>query len=198
MTENTENQNNEPTEMDLLKEQAKTLGIDIRGNISPDTLKQRIKDKLEGTNNAPTPSAPNVDDSGTPKTANQQKAARRNQQRLEQTKLVRIRITCLNPMKRDLEGEIITVANAVIGTIKRFVPFGERTNDGWHVEQIIYNELKNRQFNSVTTKKGANGTLTPINRLVPEFAIEVLPQLTNDEVRRLALAQAAADGNTAD
>ena len=44
--ENTETR--EPTEMEVLKDRARKLGITFSNNISLDTLRQRVVDKQEG------------------------------------------------------------------------------------------------------------------------------------------------------
>lgn len=195
----------EPTRMDMLKEQAKTLGIDIRGNISEDTLSARIRAKLDGTetpsNDNPEPNLGNPMGSTEPAPLSKSAALRaeRIKQQKEQLKLIRVRIVCLNPMKKDLEGEIITVANGVVGSIRKFVPFGEASEGGYHIPQIILTELQSRKFNQIRTKKGINGTISADpSRLVPEFAIEILPPLTADELRQLARTQAAAAGANVD
>ena len=111
----------------------------------------------------------------------------------EQTKLVRIRISCLNPAKSDLPGEIITVANDYIGTIRKFVPFGDATNDGYHVPFAIYSDLAQRKFLSIRTIKDTRTSRSRIETSwVREFNIEVMPALTREELDKLATAQIAA------
>lgn len=110
-------------------------------------------------------------------------------------KLVRIRLACLDPKKKDLDGEIITVANAYLGTVTRFVPFGEATDDGWHVPYCIYEFLRDRKFVDIRTgrKKGTK-QLTQSAREVREFAIEILDPLTPaelDDLRRAQLGESA-------
>lgn len=108
-------------------------------------------------------------------------------------KLRRVRITCHNPNKRDLPGEFITVGNNYIGTIKRYVPFGEVTDNGWHIEQCIYDALKSRQYVDIRTKTNKQtGAITVNTRLAAEFGIEDLPDLTPAELKQLGTAQVAA------
>lgn len=125
---------------------------------------------------------------------NEVSQAERDKQNAEQLKLVRCRITCLNPQKAHVQGEIITVGNRVVGNVRRFVPFGEATDNGWHIPYIIYTELQQRQFQQIGSKKGPNGQQLPQVRLVKEFAIEVLEPLTERELQELARRQAAAQG----
>lgn len=188
-------------ELDLLKQRADQMGIPYKSNIGIDALKAKIEAKLAGEQ----PPADGDDDQPAgdqPEAAAPKKAKSRaeieqdirDEQAKEQMKLIRCRITCLNPAKAAIKGEIITVANRYVGTVRKFVPFGEATDNGYHIPQIMLNELKTRKFNSVTTKKGENGQLLPIQRMVPEFAIEILEPLTMEELGKLAATQMAAAG----
>lgn len=111
----------------------------------------------------------------------------------EQMKLVRVRIQNLDPKKADLNGEIITIANKHLGNVKMFVPYGEVTDDGWHIPYIIYKELARRKFLSIRTVKDPR-TKQPVVKKgwAKEFAIDILPPLTQKELNSLATAQAAA------
>ena len=184
-------------ELDLLKEQAKLMGIKVSGNIGIDTLRERIRQKRESedTSERLEETAKATPAATTPRYMRKSSAQMklRQEQKKEQMKLVRVRVTCLNPLKAHLKGEIFTVANKYVGTVRKFVPFGEATDNGYHIPHILYEEMKSRKFNSVRTRKGPNGTLIPETRLVNEFAIEVLPQLTQKELDQLARAQMAAN-----
>jgi hypothetical protein len=111
----------------------------------------------------------------------------------EQMKLIRVRIVNLNPAKKDLPGEIVVVANELLGAVKRFVPFGEKTDNGWHIEQWLYDNLRERMFTQIKVRK-VNGREVVETNDVREFAFEVLEPLTAEELARLAAAQAAAAG----
>lgn len=111
----------------------------------------------------------------------------------EAMKLVRVRITCLDPKKKDLPGEILTVGNKYIGTVKKFIPYGEVTDDGYHIPKVLYDELESRRFLHIQTKRNRqNGQINVSTSYAKEFAIEVLPMLTPDELAKLASAQLAA------
>ena len=43
----------------------------------------------------------------------------------------------LDPKKKDLPGEVVTFANEYLGTVRVFVPFGEQTEDGWHIRSYL-------------------------------------------------------------
>lgn len=188
-----------PDELALLKQRAKMMGITFSNNISLDTLKERIRQKMESeTVSAVEPeeeeSFPQAPEAVKP-SAKAKKQTLRQKVYQENMKLVRLRITNLDPKKRELPGEIFTVANEYLGTVRKFIPFGAVTDSGYHVPYCIYKSLKKRQYLSISSRTvpGTNQTLIE-QRLVPEFALEVLPQLTPKDIARLAASQAAAGG----
>lgn len=192
----------EQEELAMLKQRAQMMGISFSNNIGIETLKQKIQEKMEGKTSTTTadPSAQQppvtqlVDPTNAPKTAKpetlRQKLIRENMY------LVRLRITNLDPKKKDLPGEVLTVANEYLGTVKKFVPFGEVTENGYHVPYCIYKMMKARKFLNIRTfkdKQNQNQIRVESN-WVPEFALEVLPNLTPTEIAKLAAAQSAAGG----
>lgn len=111
----------------------------------------------------------------------------------EQMKLIRVRIHNMDPKKSSLQGEIITIANRVLGNVKVFVPFGEATEDGWHIPYIIYKELNRRKFLQITSVRDKQTRQIKVTKKwMKEFALDVLPPLTPQELARLATAQLAA------
>lgn len=126
-----------------------------------------------------------------PRNKNKKMSARAYVMR-EKTKLVRLRITNLDPKKKDLHGEVLTVANSYIGTIRKFVPFGEQTDNGFHVPYCIYELLRDRRFLNIRTRKGKFNTPIVEQIWAKEFALEVLPPLTPEELNKLSMTQQAA------
>lgn len=189
-------------ERKILFERAKTLGIKHSPNIGIETLRQKIAEVLQDSE----PVAPLEDPSEefeedapkAPRRKVQTKDERFNSTRqkivAEAMKLVRIRLTCMDPSKKDLNGEIFTIANRYLGTVRKFVPYTEAGGDGWHVPHCIYTHLKSMRFQAVRVVKAANGRERIITSDAPAFSIEVLPQLTAAELKKLALQQAAAAG----
>ena len=165
----------------MLKTKADTLGVTYSPNIGIDALREKINTKMNGE----------VEKEEAPR--EKTKTELRQEQYLEATRLIRVRITNMNPAKADLPGEIFTVSNGVVGAIKRYIPYGEQV-DGWHVEKMILDMLKEKQFQQLRTKKGNNGQILPDTKWVREFAIEELPPLTPEELKVLANKQAAAAG----
>lgn len=189
-------------ELDTLKARADQMGITYKNNIGIEALKAKINAKLDDKEDTtdeegnPLTSAPAAAPQETPakKSKHELENEIRQQQQAEMMAMKRVRITCLNPAKRELKGEIITVANRYLGTVRKFIPFGEATDNGFHVPQVLLQELQSRKFNSVSTKPGQNGQVLPVQRLVNEFSIEELEPLTEKELAKLAATQMAAAG----
>ncbi|MBL4703241.1 MAG: hypothetical protein JKY54_01890 [Flavobacteriales bacterium] len=170
-------------QLDALKAKATTLGLTFSGNIGIAKLREKI-DAHQNPPEAPKAEKPKM-------SAVQLLAARRSAMIKECTKLIRVRISCMNPSKADLEGEIFTVGNKLVGTIRRMVPFGEKTDGGTHVENIILNQMETRMFQQIKTKV-VDGQIKVSTRMVPEFNIQRMPSLTQAELTELGNKQDAA------
>lgn len=116
---------------------------------------------------------------------------KKNRLRREAMALVRVRVSCMDPQKKNLKGELICVSNRNFGSIQRFVPF----NREWHIEKVLYDVLMEKEYMVFDrTKTGRAGIETVEPRNVPAFNIQVLPPLTKTELKDLAQRQAMADG----
>lgn len=104
----------------------------------------------------------------------------------EATKLIRCIVTNRNPMKASWEGEIFSVGNDIVGSIKKYVPFG--LEEGYHVPQMILNTLKEKECTVFVDKK-VNGEKVKVGKLIKEYGIEILDPLTPDELSQLATEQ---------
>lgn len=183
-------------ELALLKQRARMMGIQHSNNISIEKLREKIQARMEGTKpdgdpvEAVPPAGPN------PLAGEGEAPAKpmtlRQKLLLEEMKLVRVRITNLDPKKKDLPGEIFTIANRYLGTVRKYVPYGEVTDNGYHLPYCIYRELEARRFLNIRVVKTGNGRERVESSWAKEFALEVLPPLTREELNRLATAQAAA------
>jgi hypothetical protein len=188
----------EPTELDLLKQRATMMGVSFSNNIGIDTLRERIKAKMEEREpeevEGAEPKEPQVNPlTGDKPTASGKTPSLRDYLLQRDTALIRVRIQCLDPKKKDLKGEIITVANDHLGTVRKFVPFGEATDEGFHIPMCIYKMMKERKFLQIKTfKNKQNGQVQVTEQWVREFALEVLDPLTPKELAHLAATQAAA------
>ena len=188
MSEATQNQDSDliqspEVELERLKAKAELLCVKYHPSISFDKLQAKIAEHLrESESKGETNKEEDVEDLN----------VKRARLRAEAMKLVRGNITCMNPFKREWDSEIITVGNSYVGSVKRCVPFN--TPDGWHIEQILLNAMRERQCQIFVNEKAPNGQLIRKGKLIKEFAIEVLPPLTKEELEDLARKQAMAGG----
>lgn len=186
-------------ELTLLKERAKAMGIPFSNNISLETLRKRVADKMEGKDEAPEVNAltgdPEIAQAMVAKPLNQKDnaVALRKLMHATQMRQVRVRITNMDPKKKDLPGEIWTVANEYLGTVRKFVPYGEQTDDGYHIPYCLYRLLDSKRFLHIRdVKDRTTGIVRQDKVWAKEFSLDVLPTLTQAELDRLAAAQAAA------
>ena len=166
------------SELEVLRNRADKLGIKYHHNTSIDTLRDKIKDVI-----------------GAPDDPNSSEVPTKSLREMlveQETALVRIRISNNNPQKKDLQGEVFTVDNAYIGTIRKYVPYGAAMDVGYHVPNCILTMLREREFLRISTRKDSSGKTYVETRFAPEFSIEVLPPLTPDELATLAKTQAAS------
>ena len=174
-------------ELESLKARADILGIKYHPSISVDTLRERVNAKLaqdeEGTVKE---QEGDVQEAAPAKLTIRQKLIKENM------RLVRVRVTNLDPKKKEMPGEIFTIANEYIGTVRKFIPYGEATDGGYHIPYCLFKMLKRKKFNSIQVRKGKHGNEQVNTRWVPEFSLEVLPDLTPAELKQLAQAQIAA------
>ena len=171
-------------ELTTLKAKADVMGIKYHPNIGLETLKGKIEDHA----------AENVSVGEVTPVAS--KPANKNQAsaKKEASRLVRVMVTCMNPMKNEWEGEIFSAGNSVVGTYKKYIPFGVE----WHVPTVILKMIEQRQCQVFQTKTDKRtGQKSRTGRLIKEFAVSELPPLSEKELKDLAQRQAMANG-TAD
>ena len=193
-------ENAKPDELQMLKSRARVMGLKFSNNIGVETLRTMIQKKMDGedstepTNDvAGTPAPPLLDPS---QPAPKKKETVRQRVQRENMRLIRVRITNMDPKKKDLPGEVITIANEFLGTVRKYIPFGEVTENGYHVPYCIFKHLKARKFLNIRTYKDRknNNQIKIDQTWAQEFALEVMDPLTPTELRQLALAQQAAGG----
>lgn len=175
-------------EKEVLMQRADKLGIKYSNNIGLETLRERINAKLEEreavVEEEEVEEEPKKKET---KTAAQVKETEVQKARKEALKLVRVNITSMENTKNNLSGEIFTVSNGVVGTIKRYIPFGV----DWHIEQILLNTLKEKEFQRFGTEKTPGGQTVRRAKSVPAYAIQILPPLTEKELEDLRKSQMA-------
>lgn len=175
-------------ELASLKGRADQMGISYHPSIGVEKLREKIKAALESEGVEVAEGEAPVEQTATPqKETLQQKRARL---RREAEKLIRIRVTCMNPAKREWEGELFFAGNSLVPTLKKFVPFN--ADEGWHVPYIIYKQIVQRKCQVFVTRKTKEGRTEKEGKLINEFAVEVLPPLTEKELKELGRRQAMA------
>ena len=175
-------------ELEVLKARADRLGISYHPSIKVEKLREKLEKEMSGE----------IPEKATPTKVvkeEETEAQLNNRKRLEATELIRIRVTCMNPQKKDWDGEIFTTGNAIVGTIKKYVPFN--ADEGWHVPRMIYQQMLERQCQIFYTITNRNNVKTRAGKLIREFNIEVLPPLTVEELKEIAQRQAMAAGSAA-
>jgi hypothetical protein len=174
-------------ELVVLKERATKMNIKFHPSIGLDSLRSKVNKAVEGEKE--------VDEEPvTYKVAKSEQESKRERQdrlRKDAARLIRINVTCMNPNKKDHEGEILTVSNSVVGTHKKYVPFN--TVEGWHVPNIIFKTLLERKCQVFQTVKGPRGEKVRRGKLIKEFSIDVLDPLTKADIEELGRKQALAN-----
>lgn len=185
-------------ELVQLKQRADMVGFKYHHKVGVDKLRKDLAAFMQGQNDdeavAEEIEQPRkkVLTSVQPETPQSAKARRR----AEAARLVRVRVSCMNPNKREWEGEIFTVSNSDVGTFKKYVPFNNEA--GWHIPTIMLKMLQEKecQIFQTVNRPGPNGVMTKVRegKNIKEFNIEILPPLTEQELKDLANQQALARG----
>lgn len=177
-TQNTLTEEQQVQAIASLKKQADRLGVTYKSNVSVATLQKAIQAKLDGE-----PEESVGDSEVDTKTKQQSEAEKLEALHKKAMKLVRVIITPMEATKAaNLDSEIFCAGNSKLGTVKRLVAFGEP----WHVEEILLNSIREKKYQMFTTKKNARGIEITSAKLVPAYAISVLPDLTDEELKELA------------
>jgi len=157
------------TELETLKAQATEMGIQFHANIGVEALKAKI-----AAREAETPEEPLSEND------------RIRKIREEALKLVRVIVTPMDVLKKDYTGEILSVSNSVLGTVKKLVLF----NEPYHLPQILVDELREKKCQVFTSRKDNNNLIREA-KLINAYGIQVLPPLTEQELEDLRKSQLA-------
>lgn len=176
----------ETDDLDELRSQADSLGIKYHPATGADKLKAKIAAHINAEAAAAAPQEV------APITQAQFEEEQFKLRKGNAGKLVRVRVTCMNPAKKEWDGEIISVGSAKIGTYKKFVKFN--TENGWHIPFIIYEYMKEKKCAVYYNVETQGGKKIRKSRSVNEFSIEILPELTDEELKALARQQAMEAG----
>ena len=108
-------------------------------------------------------------------------------------KLVRVVVTPNDPTMVNYPGLIFSVGASGLNDgrmIKKFVPFNNE--EGWHVPQIILNQIENGQMQKFRTVTRANGEKVLEPYLTKKFNVRILDPLTPEELKEVAAANKLA------
>lgn len=179
-------------EREALKARCQLLGIQTQGNQSNETLRALIRAKQDEMDAAARQANPAAFDEAV-ETSQGRTPSLREYLKTEALKLVRVRISCMNPQLAKMGSVIITTGNEYTGTVRKVVFFGEKTENGYHIPQIILNVLQRRKFQQVVEERNHKGHPVPRARWMKEFNIEILPPLTQKELNALKDRQLATN-----
>ena len=184
----------ENNELDELKALADTMGVSYHPSIGID----KLREKMDEVDTALKPVAdPVSEDDPTPaKKLVEQKSLKNKTQSAKDRamKLVRIRLACMDPSKQGLPGEIFSTGNKYTGRIKKYVPY----DTDWHVPSMLLKMIQARKTQIFVKKKERtdSGAMVEITKgkTVKAYSVEILPDLTEKELKELGQRQLARNG----
>lgn len=108
------------------------------------------------------------------------------------SKLTRVIVNTLDPNENSLRGQFFTFVNGKIGTIKRFVPFGEYCGEkGTHVEESILNIIRSKKYMKIVKYKDSKGIERYKKVASPKYAVQETGKITQKELDEIKARQAA-------
>lgn len=179
--------NEQVDELAALKARADMIGVTYHPSIGLEKLREKVNASIRGE-------ATQEDIITSPDEHIESTYEMHRRVKREASELVRIRVTCMNPAKKEWDGEIFTAGNSVVGSFRKMVPFNNE--EGWHVPRVIYNQIRDRQCQIFVTTTDSRGNKSRTGKLIKEFAVEVLPNLNEAELKDLAQRQAMSNSIT--
>ena len=112
-------------------------------------------------------------------------------------KLIRIVVSPNDTLMASYPGLIFTVGSSRLSKngemVKKFVPFNNEA--GWHVPKIIYDQINAAEMQKFRTVTSPNGEKILEPYLTKKFNVRILPELSVDELEKLAASQQVAGFN---
>lgn len=176
---------------DALVAKATMLGVEFHPKLSSDKLAERIREHVAKEAAPKTDLTKLVVEAKEPtkaevKAEKETDLQKRLRLKREASELVRIILTCKNPLKADHGGQVFSVGNSNIGHFTKYVPF--ENQEGWHVPRIILQLIKDSEYqHHYKDPKNPNVTLS---KRAKEFVVDILDPLTTQELHDLAQRQA--------
>lgn len=191
-------------ELQKVRADADRMGISYHHRAGVERIQTLIQAHLDGEDinivGEPAMEVPTYEYSGKkfldkpviPMTEDEYKDKLKKENRRNVNSLIRCRVQCMNPAKKDWPGEIISVGSAKLGTFKKYIPFNAA--EPYHIPKIIYDMMKERKCSTFINGEDGRGHKTRKAIQINEYAIEVLDPLTSAEIKELATKQAMAAG----
>lgn len=175
---------------DELKVKAEELGLTYNSNIKTDALAELITNAENGITPELVAAAKEAEEASKklveeavatqPVSLGNNVGQTKAEARKAALKLVRVIVTSMDKDKADVGGEIISCANSMTGIVKKFIPFGKE----WHVPSIILDTLREKKLVMTRDRRTPKGVIKEIFE-VDQYSIQVLPDLTQEELNRL-------------
>ena len=124
---------------------------------------------------------------------------RREAIRAQALRLVRVKIQNLDPNDAAVTGAIISLQNKYTGKVSKLIPFGDETENGYHIPWMMYEHLKQWKFPLRKEIRGGRfGVKTYKTVMTNKFNVEILPPLTMTELTELKNLQRASQSINTD
>lgn len=118
---------------------------------------------------------------------------RRQVIRAQAMRLRRVRINNVDPNDANVPSTLVTCYSKYTGKVSKVIPHdAEFYENGYHIPQIILDELETRTFNlRKEIKRKGNSFGVKEYKTIPtkKFLIEILPDLTEAQIKALAQSQ---------
>jgi hypothetical protein len=171
-----------------LQEELKSRGIVLHHKTGTDKLREALATALIDKNEEIPNDVPSFDDSVKRLTVEEHEKKLTKEQRA--MRLVRIVVTPNDNLMSTYPGLIFTVGSSSIRKgrmIKKYVPFNNE--DGWHVPQVICDQIENAEMQKFKSVKMPNGEKQLQAYISKKFNVQILDPLTEHELKSLAAAQ---------
>lgn len=177
--------NSDADEIASLKSRLDLMGVKYHHKAGVKKLRAAIAESVEDLSSP----EPSVTPAPYPsETVMETLGARNARLRQEAGALIRVVVACMNPEKRDWEGETYSVGNSIVGQFKKYVPFNN--DEGWHVPQIVLNHMLEKQCQIWVNKKNERGEKVKVGKLINELNVQILPALSEQALAELGQRQA--------
>ena len=181
----------QPSELELLKQKAALMGIKHHPSIGLEKLQAKIDAHVEESSQ---PLKITLTDTAKEEANDvlKEQRIRRKARKKEMLKLVRVRVTPMNPHMRGLKGQMFGVSNRLIGKVYKYIPFN--SPHGWHIPQVLLDEMQSKEYLTITEVTTPTGKVTKRKSMTKAYAIEIMAPLTPEEAQGIQSKIALTEG----